>query len=102
MEVDKARELGYLDFPPVEDAVASYLSPAAPTMRIGKKPVLPSRAGKQQMASNEKAYLAVTLMTAKFEADMKNREALQACIPRSTWPQAARCSYRLEGPRQPP
>lgn len=55
MDIDQAKELGYLEFPPVEDAVASYLSPAAPTMRLGRKPVLPSRAGKQQTALTEKA-----------------------------------------------
>lgn len=200
MEVDQALDLGYLAFPPVEDAVAGYLNPASPTLRLGKKPALPTRAGKQQAAVAEKAYLAagqaacaintqalltryqaqllaeldgsalcpdlltelrkaadislrltrcaaqavgrnmaalvvlsrcqwlslsrlsdaekgplldapisprgvfggtVALMASKFEADKKDREALQACIPRSLWQQQSRQFVRPEATKQP-
>ena len=58
MHLDQAKESGYLSFPPVEDAVAGYLSPASPTMRLGQKPLLPTRVARHQVALAEKAYLA--------------------------------------------
>src|SRR4029434_9370151 len=38
MQLHMAKERGYHSFPQVEDAVAGYLSPASPTMRLGQKP----------------------------------------------------------------
>ena len=58
MHLDQASESGYLSFPQVEDAVAGYLSPASPTMRLGQKPLLPTRVARHQAALAEKAYLA--------------------------------------------
>ena len=55
MHLDRASERGYLSFPQVEDAVAGYLSPASPMMRLGQKPLLPTRVARHQA---EKAYLA--------------------------------------------
>src|SRR4029434_8783958 len=40
MQLHRASKSGYLSFPKVEDAVAGYLSPAFPTMRLGPKPLL--------------------------------------------------------------
>ena len=48
MHLDRASESGYLSFPQVEDAVAGYLSPASPTMRLGQKPLLPMRVARHQ------------------------------------------------------
>src|SRR4029434_9838698 len=45
-------------FPQVEDAVAGYLLPASPTMRLGQKPLLPTRVGRHQAQLAEKSYLA--------------------------------------------
>ena len=42
----------------MEDAVAGYLSPASPTMRLGQKPLLPTRVARHQAQLAEKAYLA--------------------------------------------
>ena len=42
----------------VEDAVAGYLSPASPAMRLIQKPFLPTRVARHQAALAEKAYLA--------------------------------------------
>ena len=58
MHLDRASESGYLSFPQVEDAVAGYLSPASPTMRLGQKPLLPTRVARHQAQLAEKAYLA--------------------------------------------
>src|SRR4029434_10808648 len=53
MQLHRASERGYLSFPQVEDAVAGYLSPASPTMRLG-----PTRVARHQVQLAEKAYLA--------------------------------------------
>ena len=58
MQLHRASERGYLSFPQVEDAVAGYLSPASPTMRLGQKPLLPTRVARHQVQLAEKAYLA--------------------------------------------
>ena len=58
MQLHMAKERGYLSFPQVEDAVAGYLSPASPTMRLGQKPLLPTRVGRHQAQLAEKSYLA--------------------------------------------
>ena len=42
----------------MEDAVAGYLSPASPTIRLGQKPLLPTRVARHQAALAEKACLA--------------------------------------------
>src|SRR4029434_7359502 len=39
MQFHRAKEMRYLSSPQVEDAVAGYLSPASPTMRLGQKPL---------------------------------------------------------------
>ena len=58
LHLDQAKESGYLSFSPVEDTVAGYLSPASPTMRLGQRPLLPTRVARHQAALAEKAYLA--------------------------------------------
>src|SRR4029434_3312802 len=58
MQLHMAKERGYLSFPQVEDAVAGYLSSASPTMRLGQKPLLPTRVGRHQAQLAEKSYLA--------------------------------------------
>ncbi|XP_012697214.2 uncharacterized protein LOC105912761 [Clupea harengus] len=55
LNLDQAKESGYLSFPQVEDAVAGYLSP---TMRLGQKPLLPTRVARHQAGLAEKSYLA--------------------------------------------
>src|SRR4029434_2828507 len=47
-----------LSCPQVEDALPAYLSPAFPTMRLGQKPLLPTRVARHQAQLAEKAYLA--------------------------------------------
>ena len=61
LHLDQAKESGYLSFSPVEDTVAGYLSPASPTMRLGQRPLLPTRVARHQAALAEKAYLAAYL-----------------------------------------
>lgn len=58
MHMDQAKECGYLSFPPVEDTVASYLSPSSPALRLGRKPLLPSPVARLQATLAEKSYLA--------------------------------------------
>src|SRR4029434_3690467 len=58
MLLHRASERGYLSFPQVEDAVAGYLSPASPMMRLDQKPLLPTRVAGHQAQMAEKAYLA--------------------------------------------
>ncbi|KAJ8366320.1 hypothetical protein AAFF_G00361320, partial [Aldrovandia affinis] len=42
MHLDQVQELGCLEFPLVEDMVASCFTPSSPTMQLGGKPDLPS------------------------------------------------------------
>ena len=53
MQLHRASERGYLSFPQVEDAVAGL-----PPMRLGQKPLLPTRVARHQAQLAEKSYLA--------------------------------------------